>query len=235
MEYMGFNKFKDIDKDFHANLQKMIELDIDQAELIHHFPSYTGHVNLARYLLLYDLYKKCYELSGHIADIGTWKGPSFFFMSKLVRLFESYSMTQVHGFDWFKGMQPDLGDDRTLKGLYTDCDYEMILKLIDIQNLKDIAIIHKMDLTTELDAFFEKYPHLRFKMVFLDCGIAKVLEKSLENFWPRLVHGGILIMDHYNSELSPSESKILEQFVGNNHIKHFPFNRQPTAYVIKEF
>ncbi|MFA5074977.1 MAG: class I SAM-dependent methyltransferase [Candidatus Babeliales bacterium] len=233
MEYMGFNKYKDIDKTFHKNIQKIFDLDIPKIDFIHQFPVFVGHVNLARYLFFYDLYKKVHELSGHIADIGTWKGSSFFFMSKLVRLFESYALTQVHGFDWFKGMQPSNNDDKNQEGLYADCTYENILKLIDLQQLNDISIIHKLDITKDLDNFFKNNIHLRFKMVFIDCGIAQVLEKALEHFWPRLVNGGIIIMDHYNAECSPSESTILEKYIGKNHIQHLPYNRQPTAYVIK--
>jgi len=234
--YMGWNKFKDIDKEFHKNMNEILNLDIPKINLIHHFPVFIGHVNLAKYLFLYDLYKKCFELSAHIADVGTWKGASFLFMAKLVRLFENYNNTQVHGFDWFEGMEPG-EDDKKLDEDYLSkykSDYEMLLKLIDLQKLNDIAILHKMDITKELDTFFKKNPHLRFKMVFIDCGIKEVLDKSLENFWQRLVNGGILIMDHYNVEVSPSESEIVERYVGKNYIRQFPFNRQPTAYIIKE-
>jgi hypothetical protein len=174
-------------------------------------------------------------LSGHIADIGTWKGASFFWFVKLIKLFESFSQTQVHGFDWFKGMVPNPGeDDLAQNGLYS-CSYEKIQQLIKIQNLQDIALVHKLDLVNDLGPFFKVYPYLRFKMIFIDCGIAAVLRQSLEYFWPRLVYGGILIVDHYNCESSPSESDVLEKFIGKNHIRHCPFNRQPTGYVIKEF
>ncbi len=235
-KYMGWNKFKDIDEEFHKNISELLKLDIPKIDLIHHFPAYIGHVNLARYFIFYDLYKKCCNLTGHIADVGTWKGSSFLFMSKLVRLFETFDSTQVHGFDWFEGLEigeQDYKFDEEFKNRYKS-EYKLLLKLIKLQKLNDIAILHKMDVTKELNVFFKKHPYMRFKMVFIDCAIKKVLEKSLENFWPRIVKGGILIIDHYNVEVSPSESEIVEKFVGNNYIRQFPFNRQPTAYIIKE-
>lgn len=154
-------------------------------------------------------------------------------MAKLIKLFEPFSHTQVHGFDWFKGMKPGKNDDAKQVGKY-GCNYEMLLKLIDLQKLNDTAILHKLDLAKKLEDFFSKNRHLRFKMIFIDCGIERVLGESLRFFWPRLVKGGILIMDHYCSECSPGESEILEKYIGKNYIKHLPFNRQPTAFVIKE-
>lgn len=231
--YQGLNKFKDIDSKFHDNIEKILELEIPKIDFIHQFPSFVGHVNLAKFLFFYDLYKKCFKLSGDIADVGTWKGASFFFLSKLVRLFEQHAYTQVHAFDWFQGMKPEEDkDDIRVDGKYIS-EYELLLKLIDLQELHDISIVHKMDLVKDTPVFFGANPHLRFKMVFIDCGITQVLEKCLEHFWPRLVRGGILIMDHYNVESSPSESAMVEKYIGENKIRQFPFNRQPTGYIEK--
>ena len=236
-DYMGWNKFKDIDIDFHKDIDEILNLGIPKIDLLHQFPAYVGHVNIARYLFLYDLYKKCYNLSGHLADVGIWKGASFLFMAKLIKLFETYNNTQAHGFDWFEGLEPSEEDNVSYSKEYASkyaCSYEMLMKLIELQKLKEIAIVHKLDLTKELKGFFKNHIHLRFKMVFIDIGIKEVLEKSLESFWPRIVNGGILIMDHYNVEVSSYESEILEKYIGGNFIRQSPFNRQPTAYVIKE-
>lgn len=225
-------KFEEIDKSFHEAMANILKLDIPRVDLVHQFPIYTGHVNLARYLFFYDLYKRVYKLAGHIADIGTWKGASFMFMAKLVKLFEGYSDTQVHGFDWFKGMKPSKHDDAGQAGVYAS-DYSRLVKLIQLQNLNDTAVLHKLDLTKDLPKYFKDKPYLRYKFVFIDCGIAKVLNESLKHFWPRLVKGGILILDHYNSEASPMESEILESYIGENKIEHWPITRWPTAFIVK--
>lgn len=230
--YVGWGKFKDVDKDYFQYIDSLPELNIEPKDLIYHFPAFVGQVNLGRFLFFYDLYKKVENLNGHIADVGTYKGASFLFMSKLVKLFEPYNPTQVHGFDWFEGMRPSEGDAAKHEGKYV-ADYEALKNLITLQKLDDVAILHKMDIIEELDGFMNNASHLRFKMVFIDCGMAKVLEKSLENFWPRIVNGGILIMDHYNCEASPSESSILEKHIGNCPVLQMPFNRQPTCYVVK--
>jgi hypothetical protein len=234
-QHTGFKKFQGIDSDFHKMIDSMQKLPVEKRDYIHQFPLFVGHVNLARYLFFYDLYKQCCTLSGNIADIGTWKGSSFLFMAKLVRLFETYSITQVHGFDWFQGMKPSsINDCIDVEGEYIG-DYDLLIKLVELQQLQDIAVIHKLDLCKDLDVFFEQHKYMRFKMIFLDCGIKEVLEASLSHFWPRLIQGGILIVDHYNTETSPSESQIVDDTIGKNLIRHCPYNRQPTAYIKKDF
>lgn len=231
-ENEGLGKFIEVDKKYFAYIDQLLTMQIPTRDLIYHFPAYVGHVNLARFLFFYDLYKQTIDLNGHIADVGTWKGASFLFMAKMIKLFEPYNPTQAYAFDWFHGMAPGEYDDQTQSGSYCS-DYESLKKLVDLQGLSDVAIINKMDVTRELTPYFEERPWMRFKFVFVDCGIEDVLESSLANFWPRLVNGGILVLDHYNASASPTESRILDHHVGNLPILQAPFNRQPTAYVIK--
>ncbi|HQS58865.1 MAG: hypothetical protein B7Y56_12565 [Gallionellales bacterium 35-53-114] len=231
-KHEGWGKFKAVDDKYFAYIDELMSWNVPAKDLIFQFPAYVGYVNLARFLFFYDLYKKTISLNGHVADVGTWKGASFLFMAKMIKLFEPYNTTQVYAFDWFQGMEPGKEDDQAQLGNYC-AEYESLKKLIELQGLDDVAIINKMDVTSELIPYFEERPWMRFKFVFIDCGIEGVLESSLANFWPRLVNGGVLILDHYNSEVSPTESRILEKYIGNLPIQQAPFNRQPTCYVIK--
>ena len=232
--HAGWSKFQSVDKPYFEYIAALEQMDVPLRDLIFQFPVFAGQVNLARYLFFYDLYKQVMPLNGHLADVGTFKGASFLFMAKLLKLFEPYNPAQVHGFDWFQGMAPSSNDDQTHLGKY-QADYETLVRLMELQQLNDVAVLHKMDVTTDLAPFMATNPHLRFKLVFVDCGLENVLESALEQFWPRLVQGGILVMDHYNCEVSPTESNVLEKYVGRNRILQTPFNRQPTAYVIKEY
>jgi hypothetical protein len=182
--------------------------------------------------MFYDLYKQVEHVNGHIADIGTFKGASFLFLAKLVKLFEPYDTTVVHGFDWFKGMDTGAGDNAEFQGKYVG-DYGRLKRLIELQGLDSLAKIHSLDLVNELPKFFATRDYMKFKIVFLDCGVHDVLEKSLDHFWPRLVNGGLLVLDHFNSKVSPSESILLDKVLGHRTVRTVPFSRQPTGYVVK--
>ena len=104
-----------------------------------------------------------------------------------------------------------------------------------MQNLEKFAIIKKMNLETQFADFIKKNRWLRFKLVFVDCGLKKVLKTSLKNIWPRIVNNGILILDHYNDDCAPSESDVLDSVIGKNEIQQMPFVRQPTGFVVKKY
>ena len=226
------DKFAKPDELYFSYIDKLEKMNPPLRDIVYQFPVFIGSVNIARELFFYELYKKVLNLSGHIGEVGTYKGASFMLWAKLVKLFEPYNMTQVYGFDWFEGMQPGDGDEAQLSGEYK-ADYQTLKTLIDWQGLDNIAILEKMDVTKELEPYMADRPYLRFKLIFIDCGIKDVLEASLHALWPRLVQGGVLILDHYNMEVSPTESDIMEKYVGTRPILQMPFNRHSSGYVVK--
>jgi hypothetical protein len=201
-------------------------------DVIKSFPVYVGYVALARYLAFYELYKKVLDLPGHIAEIGTFHGASLVFFGKLIKLFEPHNYTQAHGFDWFQGMKLTSEEMESKVGSWVG-DYERLKQLVAHQQLEDCVVVHKMDVTKDLSAFLEDHPYMRFKLVFIDCGVHDVITTSLECLWPRLMTGGILMMDHYNTAVSPFESELVDRCIGDRPVQKLAFARQPTGYVVK--
>jgi hypothetical protein len=215
-------------------INEILGMDIAPSDLIHHAPAFAGHVNLARYLALYEAYKMTLPFAGHIAEAGIWKGTCTVFFAKLMRLFEPDSNTLVHGFDWFKGALPE-GDEAHLveKGLHS-ASFEWVTRLVSVQGLDDVVRIHDLDLAQDLPSFFASHPHLQFKLVFLDCGLYRVVRACLEHFWPRLTPGGVLILDNFNHETAPGETTAVREFLPGKPIRSFGFCNQPTAYLVKD-
>lgn len=227
------SKLEKEDKIYFDYIAELQSINPSLREVIYNFPVFVGQVNIARNLFFYEIYKKVLYLSGNIAEVGTYKGASFMLWTKLVKIFEPNNLVRVYGFDWFRGMEPEKNDDMDNYGKYK-ADYGTLNHLIELQGLDDIAYLCKMDVTTELENFLKERPWLRFKLVFIDCGLEKVMDKSLSCFWPRLVQGGVLIMDHYGLSCSPTESAIVEKYIGNNKVMQMPFNRHSSGYVVKE-
>jgi len=215
-----------------AELERDESLHDGIVDTIFNFPAYVGSVNLARFLALHEMYIKTLKISGHVADIGTYKGASFLFLAKLIQLYERPAQTEVHGFDWFKGMEPGPDDAQLHDGKYV-ASAERLERLIQLQGLDGIAQLHNLDLTKSLPEFFSERPWLRYKFVFLDCGVREVMEQSMEYFWPRLCSGGILALDHFNHSNSPSESNIVQAHTGDLPVYSIPHSRSPSAYIIK--
>lgn len=225
-----FQRFGEINSKFHSNVDKILALDIPKVDFIHQFPCFCGHSGLARYLSLYEAFKKVEGLPGHFADVGTYKGASFLLIAKLIRIFEPYSSSMVHAFDWFKGMDPE---QEATAANYVG-SFDTLSELVRLEELSDIAVINKVDLATDLKSLLEstKYAGIRFKYVYMDCGVESVLEHTIPLLYSRLVKGGIMIFDHYSLGI-PCEGAIVDKYISEK-IYSFPFTRQPTGYIIKE-
>lgn len=217
---------------YYKGLQAIKKMNYEIEDFIHYFPCFTGSQTMSRYLSFYECYKKTLGLAGHIAEVGIYKGASFLFFAKLTQIFEPNSFTQVHGFDWFKGNAPSKQENKIVEKSDVE-SYERLMTLIKVQNIDNIAKVHKLDVTKELGKFFKQYPHLQFKLVFLDAGMYEVLKACLPVFWERIIKGGYLILDQFNFEIAPGETQAVKEFLPDVEIRTFPWGWMPTAYLIK--
>ncbi len=204
------------------------------SDLLEHFTAYVGHMSLNRVLTMYELYKKTIGLAGHIADVGVYKGASSLLFAKLIKIYEAESLTMCHGFDWFEGMGGISTADADLvtEGSYK-ADYNSVKTLIEKQGFDNILKIHKLDLMTDLEAFFSKNTHLRFKLVMMDAGIYDVMKAAIPYFWERLNKGGIMIFDQYNCEFSPGETIAIHELLPDVEVHTVPNSWMPNAYIMK--
>jgi hypothetical protein len=215
-------------------IAEILGMGIPPADLIHHAPAFAGHMNLGRYLALYEAYKMALPFAGHIAEAGIWKGTCTLLFAKLIRLFEPESLTLAHGFDWFQGARAD-GEEAKLvePGAYS-ASAEWVRRLVSVQGLDDIVRIHDLNLATDLPNFLARHPHLQFKLVFLDCGYHDVVSACIDAFWPRLTPGGLLVLDNFNHETAPGEAQAVREKLPHSRIRSFGFAFQPTGYIIKD-
>jgi hypothetical protein len=217
---------------YYEGLKEILSLGYDTADLIHHFPSFVGHMTLSRFLVLYELYKMTVGVAGHIAEAGVYKGAGSLFFAKLVQIFEGESLTLVHGFDWFEGSRPTAEEPNIVEGSYKE-DHARLMRLIRAQRLDHVVHIHKLDLRTDLERFFDENGSMQFKLVFLDAGLYEVVKSCLRHFWPRLTSGGVLILDQFNHELAPGEARAVREFLPDAKLRTLPGAWMPTTYVVK--
>lgn len=193
-------------------------------------------MTLARFFSIYDCYRQTLGVCGHMAEIGVYKGACSILLAKLTQLYEPYALTQVHGFDWFRGTGHLSVEERKhlIDGTY--CEPRQRLEaLIQAQHLSHIVKLHEIDMgSAEVSSFFNEYQHMMFKLVIFDAGVYKVVRNALPYFWERLTVGGIMIFDQLNFELAPGETKAVREVLPGARLRTFPNGWMPTAYVVKE-
>jgi hypothetical protein len=159
-ESMGkfeLQKFATRKAGYEEGLREILSLGFSPTDYIHQFPAFTGHLTIARFLSFYEAYKMTLGVAGHIAEIGVYIGAGSLFFAKLTKLFEPESLTLVHGFDWFQGAKITEEEKYVEEGAYR-ADYHKVMQLIRAQKLDNIVHIHNLDVTKELDQFFDENP-----------------------------------------------------------------------------
>lgn len=218
--------------------KKFVQLGYEPADYYNYAPCFMNARTLARYTSLYELYKATLGLAGHIAEVGVYRGGVSLLFAKLMLLHEPHAITQVHGFDWWRdpptpgeGDAPDVAHDPAYN--YSE-PYDRIMELIGVQGLQRWAVMHRMNVLSELEPFFAEHSHLQFKLVFLDAGNYDIVARCIREFWPRLLPGGIMIFDQFNHEVAPGESQAVRELLPEDAvIRTLPHGWMPTAYVVK--
>lgn len=217
---------------YHENLGKIFDLGYEKTDLLHHFGAFAGDLSLNRLFSLYRFYRQTKGIAGHIAEIGVFKGAGSLLFGKLLRMFEHDSLTMVHGFDHFGGIDTDTDAELQVPG-GDSSDESKLRKLIELQDLDNTVKVHNLDVRTSLPEFFEKHSHLRFRLIFLDSGTYNVTKAAIENLWPRLNVGGIMVFDQYNNEVAPGETKAIYELLPNETICNLVGSWMPSSYIIK--
>lgn len=229
------SKFESLRPLYEEYMEALPELPYDASDYVKYFPLFVGHLTLARFLSIHDRYRETLGLAGHVADVGVFKGSSLFFFAKVCKIYESMSITQVHGFEWFRGNFPsDLDGNKLLAGGGAG-SREALERMIALQDLSDLVRLHDLDLTKDLGTFGEEHPHLMFRLVLMDCGLYEVVSAALPFFWDRLVPGGLILFDQYNFDVAPGETLAVNEFFASKgqRIQTNPNGWMPTAYVEK--
>ncbi len=217
---------------YYENLPKILELGHEKEDLLHYFGAFVGDLTLIRAMSLIDAYKQTKHICGHISEIGVYRGASSILFAKLIRIYEQDSLTMCHGFDNFMGTKAVNENPLQVNG--GNITSEMQLReLIRLQELDNILKIHKLDAEKDFPEFFDKNPHLRFRLVFVDSGTYEVVSESIKNFWPRMLTGGIMIFDQFNCEVAPGETRAICEFLPNEKIETFSPAWMPNAFVRK--
>ncbi len=208
--------------------------DHTKTEIIENIGAFVGDLTLNRLLTITEYFKLTNSIAGHIADVGTYKGASALLFAKLMKINNPESTWQVHGFDWFKGTPKVSEEDSKLvpEGGYKSSK-DNLLELVTLQNLESILRLHDLDLITELGEFFERHPHLQFRLVFMDAGLFEVMDSAIPQFWNRLAPGGIMVFDQLSHEFAPGEISAVRKNLPDEVLRTLPNSWMPNAYIKK--
>ena len=214
-----------------------------QFEMFRNFPVFVH----------YELFKKICELPGVIIELGVYQGASLFTWAKLAEIFCPTDIRKtVFGFDTFEGFPSlsgaDGAEDKAIdkqKGGFA-CGDSIETDLVLAQeamnadkHLKHIDRIElvKGDICETIPEFIRaRGDGLKIALLNIDCDLYEPTKTALENFVPKMVKGGIIVLDEYALESFGGESKAVDEYFQKHlnarpDIKKFTWHSVPSGYI----
>jgi len=194
---------------------------------------------ISKILAHYELFKLVNQIPGAIVECGVLKGASFSRFSMFREIFSNSFSKKLIGFDTF-GKFPEtsfIDDQKPREQQITSAGIESISKeqLFNVLKHKgtdkNVELI-KGDITKTVPDYVKNNPELKISLLNLDTDIYEPAVTILENLYPRITKGGILILDDY--ETFPGEAKAVDDYFEDQkiEIKKFSFCMTP-CYMIK--
>jgi O-methyltransferase len=154
------------------------------------------------------------KIDGDVVECGVWKGGNILLFSLLL---ESYGLTKdVWAYDTYEGMSEPTDNDVDFRGTHSRLLLEKSSKIVSgdthnvwcystldevreniRRNTKNVDSIHFVKGKVEDTLTDEKNLPEKISLLRIDTDWYESTKKSLEVLYPRLVPGGVLILDDY--------------------------------------
>jgi|SRR5579872_484209 len=206
----------------------------------------------ARQLAVYELYKQTIEVPGCVAEIGVRNGANFFYLARLMEIFnpaqrfDGISARRLYGFDTFAGF-PAIDARDESKASWSDmktggvgANRETFFADLDAYR-KDSPIAARVhvvegDVCETIPALIEDAPGLRFALLYFDLDLYQPTLSCLRVLWDKVPRGGIVAFDEFGLAEFPGESQAVDEFIADKgcRLRSFSWCHCPSAYLIKD-
>ncbi len=187
-----------------------------------------------------DLYRRILDLPGHLVECGVFKGASLARFAMFRALFEAQHSRRLIGFDIFgafpatehKGDQP-LREKFIASAGDQSIGIDQLKSVLEHKGANKNIDLVAGDICKTVPDYVAKHPELKIALLNLDTDIYEPAVTVLEHLYPRIVPGGILIIDDYGT--FPGETEAVDKyFAGRSvRIQKFPYAMTP-AFLVKE-
>jgi hypothetical protein len=183
----------------------------------------------------YELYKSILGLPGHVFELGVYKAASLIRLATFRQTLEGDHSRKIVGFDAF-GRFPtakvSLPEDLSMihdfegaggEGLSTD----EVGAILEAKSFRNIALV-KGNVFDTLPAYLQQNPETRLALLHLDMDVKEPTVFALEELYPRVVPGGLIVLDDYNGVVGATEA--VDDFVAKHRLRleKLNFNKAPT-------
>jgi hypothetical protein len=196
-------------------------------------------IRIAKLLAHYELYRRVESIPGKIIECGVFKGTSLLRFAIFRELFSNSFSKQIIGFDTFgKFPETSFEQDQRKRQKFIDnageesISKEQLLKVLEQKGILNNIDLVEGDILETIPNYLKQNPETKISLLNLDTDVYEPAVKILEELYPRINSGGILILDDYG--VFPGETKAVDEYFDGRKvtIQKFPFCMTP-CYVVK--
>jgi hypothetical protein len=215
-----------------AWLGRLHEINLPRGASKNPVPVSYGPANIN---VLLALLNEVEDLEGDLAECGVYRGGTL--VPTGIYLKQRGLTKVVYGFDSFRGFDGSVDSEIALggapnddkrRGGFGDTSFDYVAAKVRRFGLECHVKIVEGYLVNTL----EYYSRERFCFVHLDVDIYESYKLGLEFFYPRMVSGGVILLDEYNDPPWPGCNKAVDEFLSDkpekprpierdNHVKYF--------------
>ena len=182
----------------------------------------------ASILIVLDLIRQTLDLSGDVAECGVFRGHTLIPMA--IYLKQKAPGKRIFALDSFSGFDESVEKDIEFGGAYSG-----MKQVGGFSGTSDKLVQDKLrrtgtyDLVELVVGYFNRtLPVLsgkKFSFVHLDCDLYESYRICLDFFYPRMVRGGIILIDEYHEPIWPGCTKAVDQFLEDKAERPIPIER----------
>ena len=195
---------------------------------------------IGKLLAHYELYKMAISIPGALVECGIFKGPSFSRFAMFRNLFESADSRDLVGFDIFgKFPNTDFTDDYERLRQFIDAagdesiSKHQLMEVLSKKKCDSKVTLVEGDIMMTVPSFIKDHPELKIALLHLDVDIYEPSKCVIEELYPKLSLGGVLILDDYG--IFPGATKAVDDYFKDKQerVQRLPYAFAP-CYIIKK-
>ena len=204
------------------------------------WPLFAGKVPTAIFLARYEIVKLTVDVPGHVLEFGCYHGTNLVYMTKILQLLSPHNLKKVFGFDSFEGLTQLSSQDKLPDSEIANYkgNRDMLEEVISVYDLDEIIQLKVGYIEETLPKFVEENGHLLISLVYIDTDLYASTKVILEECWPRLSVGGLVVFDEGYHDRFPGEGQAMQEFLqtisGQYEMRHIRFARQPILWLKKK-
>jgi SAM-dependent methyltransferase len=183
-------------------------------------------VDLSRLYMLYQWLTTTLDLEGDCIEVGSYRGGTGKLVSEV--LLRHRPEVELHMFDTFEGMPEQLSlDEVGMRGIFDDTSLARVQRLL--ANNANVRL-HQGIFPQSMPAGFDAR---RFRFAHIDVDIESSVIDCLAFIYPRLVPGGVMIIDDYGHPNCPGATRAVEHFFRDQPHRVIQMPLRSSALILK--